>query len=171
MMIATRASRDEPFGQPLVPPQLINSAGEDRHLVLSLDGLILALTSIRGGQQTGGPLIFTRPTPTAEFNPTPTVDVHLQGGWSVIDSFSSDGRGLLKTTMANNVETITWHTRPAESPNWSEELPLPAPFDAIQFGAPFLSADGNTFYFHSRSLPDGQGDLDLGMSRRTLKTP
>ena len=171
VMIATRTSRDEPFGQPVVLPQPINSAGEDRHPVLSPDGLILALTSVRGGQQTGGPLIFTRPTPTAEFNPTPTVDVHLQGGWSVIYSFSSDGRGLLKTTMADDVETITWHTRPADSPDWSEGQPLPAPFDAIQFGAPFLSTDGNTIYFHSRSLPDGQGDLDLWMSRRTLKTP
>ena len=171
VMIATRTSRDEPFGQPVALPQSINAPGEDRHPVLSPDGLILALTSVRGGQQTGGLLIFTRPNPTAEFNPTPTVDARLQGDWSVITSFSSDGRGLLKAKMADDVETITWHTRTADSPGWSEGQPLPAPFDAIQFGAPFLSADGNTIYFHSRYVPDGQGDLDLWVSRRTMKTP
>jgi hypothetical protein len=95
----------------------------------------------------------------------------LQNGWSVITSFSSDGLGLLKTSMIDNVEKITWHTRSSVSANWSEGQPLPAPIDGITVGAPFLSTDGNAIYFHSRSLPDGQGELDLWVTRRTLKTP
>jgi hypothetical protein len=46
-----------------------------------------------------------------DFNATHVVDPNLQSTWNTINSFTSDGRRLLKTTMMDNKEVITWHTR------------------------------------------------------------
>jgi hypothetical protein len=171
ILLAIRKTRDEPFGEPVRLLQPINSSGEERNPILSPDGTILTLTTDRSDQKLGATLIFTRPTAAEEFNPTPTVDPHLQSQRNIINSFSGDGRGLLKTTFIDSQEQITWHTRTGETNTWSEGQPLPEPLSTLQFGAPFLSTDGNTLYFHSRSLPDGQGDLDLWMSRRVPTSP
>lgn len=166
ILLCSRVSRDEPFGPPQRLPEPINSPFTDRHPVLSPDGLRLALTTNRNGVKAGSVLIFQRPNRDAEFQPTPLVDPQLQIGWDTVSSFARDGSGVLKVSMSENREQVTWHARSQPDGPFAPGIPLGPPLDGIKFSAPFLSADGQTLYFHSRGLPGSHGDLDLWMTRR-----
>jgi serine/threonine protein kinase len=168
--LATRMSRDEPFGAAVHLPPGINTDSLERHPILSADGLTLAFTTDRNAHPRGSIMTVTRSSPTEPFLGEPTLQAALYRGWGSLSSFSSDGRGVLKTSFEKDVEVVYWHGYDPDLKQFHDGVRIKTTFGDRAIGQPVLSADGQSLYFHSRVLPGGSGDLDIWVISRVRKT-
>jgi hypothetical protein len=169
--MASRESRDAPFGPARRLPAPVNGAPWSAAPVLSADGLTLLATSqIPGGTGKGDILTFTRPARGEPFGagallPPPVNSPVFDGAAWVSD----DGRVLVRTRMDKPPFETRFHVRPDRAAPFGPPQAFVVPGVAGEVGRPWLSPDGMRLYFHSRELPGGAGDLDLWVSRRVPK--
>lgn len=173
--VSERASRDQPFGDPVRLPAEVNAPAPGlwiRNPVLSADGRALLVTTPARATQGGGDIaLFVRepggafahrPLPGSPIN-SPSFDV---GCW-----ISDDRRVLIRTRMDKGSSETWFHTRATADGAFGEGLKFDIPDlpEGAEVGRPWLSPDGMRLYFHSRSLPGGPGDLDIWVVERKRK--
>jgi len=166
LWVATRATTDDDWGNPVNLGPTVNSSADDCYPSISADGLALYFTSNRPGGVGGYELwVTTRETIHdpwgTSVNLGPTVNSSANDG---APGISADGRTLFFTSLrlGGYGGRDIWVTRLA-TPNYDlgepMNLGLTVNSSAHEFH-PDISVDGSNLYFTS-DRPGGSGDRDL----------
>jgi serine/threonine protein kinase/WD40 repeat protein len=173
LWLATRKSRDEPFGD-LKPLTTLNSPEDEGTPFLSSDGLSIYFSSKRKLPQTSSWWISRRTSTTAEFAPpTPFALPKRPGDRNYASvsalTLSADQRVLLfAPNFGNGVIELYQAVRKSPLEPFGEPVKLALPInDDLVDEFPAISADGSVLIFASR--PGGGGLTDLYQSRRVRK--
>ncbi|HUU16528.1 MAG TPA: hypothetical protein VMW72_05215 [Sedimentisphaerales bacterium] len=172
--VATRATTDDDWGEPVNLGQTVNSSSSDGSPCISADGLSLYFSSGRpGGSGNADLWVATRPTTAADWgtpvNLGPTVN---SGAGEVFPSISADGLQLYFSEWevfrpggyGNSDMWVT--TRRAVSDPWGTPVNLGQTVNSSSGDAgTSLSPDGLELFFDS-DRPGGSGDWDLWVATR-----
>lgn len=166
---STRASRAEPFGPGNRLPEPVNGAVWTVAPVLSADGLTLLATVPQRTSPAGDIVRFTRPTREAPFTSAGVLLSPVNSpGFDAAAWASDDGRVLAWVRMEKQPFECRFHVRTSAAEPFGPARAFAVPGVAGEVGRPWLSADGQRLYFHTRELADA-GDLDLWVTRRVAK--
>jgi Tol biopolymer transport system component len=154
LWVATRATTDDDWGNPVKLGWTVNSGADDYVPSISADGLALYFTSGRGSGGHGNYDLWvtTRETihdpwgkPVNLGAPVNSLDYDLDPG------ISSDGRTLFFTRGYGIGQTEIWVTRRATTEDpWGEPMKLESTINSsTSQGYPNISADGSTLYFRA----------------------
>jgi serine/threonine protein kinase len=172
--LAERPSRRAPFGEPvrLGPP--VSSNGPERVVVLSSDGLTLLVSSVRPGSRGADIVLFTRTSRHEPFGSEQRLDPPVStAGWDAASWISNDRCELLTVAMpggdAPHIKRLL--VRENESQPWEEAGELVPLFSDPLVSSGVISLSGRRLYFHARHLPDGAGELDLGVAELLSPLP
>ena len=167
--LCERSSLEAPFGAPMLFPEPVNTPRVDREAVISSDGLMLLVTTIREGTAISEIHLFQRKSRQDAFLSGVNLGKDVNTVGHMVPNFiHRDGLLLLTTLMAKPVYTLRHHERPSLDAAFGPGTPFGPPFDSNQAGRPWISPDGERMYFHSRDF-GGRGELDLLMTRRVKK--
>jgi len=166
--VGKRKSVEEAFGEPERLPAPVNSANFERAPVISDDGLTLLVTSQRAGTRGADVFMFTRKSREEAFGketllpPPISTEVFDSGDW-----VSNDRRVIICTRMEKMPFECRLISRPSLDAAFGspQELAALLPPNAILDRA-WVSVDARRLYFHSRTIPEGAGEVDLWMIRR-----
>lgn len=160
IMIATRATTADDWGNATLLGSEINSTSMEVCPRISADGLELYFTSYRSGRS--DIYIARRQSPNAPWERAENL-VALNGSdHDHVGSLSLDGLEL----YYNNGDFLRVATRATKNSAWK---PTAFPGPTINSVGAALSPDGLCLIFSSDSLPSGIGDLDLWMARRVTR--
>ncbi len=169
--VTTRATTNDPWGEPVNLGPSINTSSSDGGPSISADGLTLYFGSDRpGGYGALDIWLTTRPTVSDPWG-TP-VNLGSQVNSSSIDggpSISANGRTLFFASDRSGGygNDDIWVTRRATTEDdWGTPVNLgPTVNSSTQDHWPSISADGLTLFFDSRR-PGGSGSFDLWVTTR-----
>lgn len=156
---ATRESTMSAWG-PLVYVEGLNSEFDDIPRPLALDGLAMPLASRRDGEdyQT---YLATRRALTAEFDVVEPLSELWVPGTSAVDAFmTNDGMMVFfnrEPADGQGELHMAWRTSLAES--FGEAVPLPRVNTSADERDPWVSADGQRFFFASNRRDGGALDI------------
>jgi hypothetical protein len=171
IVVATRETTDDDWGNPVSLGPIVNSSADDCYACISADGLELYFSSPRSGGYGNYDLwVTTRETTDEDWgipeNLGPTVN---SSGYEVDPSISADGRILFFTIGMNNCGsrcgyggTEIWMTmRATTDAPWGEPVNLGPPVNSSAFEDYHnVSADGSTLFFrYSQSGRYSGGDI------------
>ena len=171
IVVATRGTTDDDWGNPVSLGPTVNSSSDDCYACISIDGLSLYFSSNRSGGYGNYDLwVTTRETTDEDWgtpaNLGPTVNT---SAFEVDPSISADGRILFFTIGMNNCGsrcgyggTEIWMTRRTTvDDDWSEPVNLGPTINSSAFeDYQNVSADGSTLFFrYSQSGRYGGGDI------------
>jgi hypothetical protein len=166
LWVATRATTDEDWGNPVSLGSTVNSGADDYVPSITADGLALYFTSgpARGGGYGNYDLWVTTRETTDDLwgvpvNLGPTVN---SLSYDLDPSISSDGRTLFFTRGYGTGQTEIWVTRRATTDDpWGEPVILGSTINSLASqGYPNVSADGSTLFFRA-SLTDRRSGGDI----------
>ncbi len=166
ILVSTRSTTNDPWGEPVNLGPNINSSGWEDGNRISADGLTLYFTSDRpGGYGQIDIWVTTRPTVsdpwTEPVNLGPNINTDK---WDLGAHVLTDGRVLLFTSGGEG--TLGGHDnwiarRKTASEPWGIPVNLgPIINSKSDDRAPSLAPDGSGVYFHSRR-PGGYGGFDI----------
>lgn len=158
LWVATRASKDDAWGEPVNLGPTINSEGYEVTPEISSDGLELYFESERpGGLGLDDLYVSTRPSTDAEWGAPVNLGPVINGElWEHCPTISSDGLTLFYDLDIPGNLMMT--ERPTLDAAWGEPVNLGN--SASDHYAADLSADGSMLYFTS-GHEGGQGDSDI----------
>jgi Tol biopolymer transport system component len=176
LWVATRATKDDDWGEPVNLGSTVNSSADDAAPSISGDGLSLYFTTSRtGGSGDYDLWVTTRPTKYGPWgtpaNLGPTVNS------SYIDSapsISADGLALFFSEYFQGpyrpggfgMSDLWVTTRPTKDDPWGEPVNLGATVNSSAGDmTPSISADGLSLFFHC-NRPGGSGGNDLWVTTR-----
>ncbi len=160
--IATRTSRDAPWGNPVNLGAVINSTAQDTAPILSDDGRQLSFVSNRGGLFHCW--ISKRPSVNDPWSKPEQLFDHQGSRFQALDS----GKTVLLSSSDTAIGFAAWNEA---DKRWGNIELLPAAInDGNRNARMFYHALTHTLYFES-NRPGGQGGADLWMSRRVKKAP
>jgi hypothetical protein len=163
--VATRATTDDDWGNPVNLGTTVNSPSDDCYQSISSDELALYFSSNRpGGYGNYDLWVTTRETIHdpwgTSVNLGPTVNT---SAYEVDTSISADGRLLFFTsTSSSSIQTDIWVMRRATiNDDWGEPVNIGSPVNSSAWeDYPNVSADGSTLFFRtSQSGRYGGGDI------------
>ncbi len=167
--MSTRASRAEPFGPGRRLAEPVNGAVWTAAPVLSADGLTLLATIPQRASPAGDIVQFTRPTRESAFTSAGVLPAPVNSpGFDAATWASDDGRVLAWVRMEKQPFETRFHVRASAAEPFGPARAIVVPGVAGEVGRPWLSADGQRLYFHTRELA-GAGELDLWVTRRVAK--
>ncbi len=177
LYIATRASSEDNWSQPINLGPTVNSHAEEFFVCISSDGLTLLFDSTRPGGRGARDLWgTTRPSLDALWpSPVNLGSPVSSASDDVSPSLSADGLTLIFSSNRagghGNYDLYVC-TRTSRDAPWSAPANLGGPVNSAHLDvAPSLSSDGLILFFHS-IRPTGLGSYDLYYSRRpTLDAP
>jgi Tol biopolymer transport system component len=158
--VSTRASRDDPWEEPVNLGPTVNSSAQDYAPSISSDGLSLYFSSDRSGGFGKLDLwVTTRATKGAPWeepvNLGPTVNSSLDEAMPDISAdgrvlFFSDFMGPPQRAGGYGGQDLWMTTRASLNDPWEEPVNLGPIVNSSSFDfSPNISADGSTFYFTS----------------------
>jgi hypothetical protein len=169
LWVATRATTDDDWGNPVSLGPTVNSSGDDYTPSISADGLSLYFNSDRSGGRGAYDLWVTSRETTdapwdAPVNLGPTVN---SSAFDVFPGISTDGRMLFFAYFASDgsggySRTDIWMTRRATTnDDWGEPVNLGPIINSSAFeDYPNVSADGSTLFFrYSQTALRSGGDI------------
>ena len=166
LWVATRATTDDDWGNPVSLGPTVNSSGDDYTSSISADDLSLYFMSNRSGGVGAYDLwVTTRETTDdpwgAPVNLGPTVN---SSAFDVYPGISADGLLLFFASFASAADTRTdlWVTsRATTNDDWGEPMNLgPTVNSSAWEDCPIVSADGSTLFFRtSLSGLNSGGDI------------
>ncbi len=169
LWVATRATTDDDWGNPVSLGPTVNSSGDDYTPSISADGLSLYFNSDRSGGVGAYDLwVTTRETIHDPWgtpvNLGPTVN---SSAFDVFPGISADGRMLFFAYFASDgsggySRTDIWMTRRATAnDDWGEPVNLGPIINSSAFeDYPSVSADGSTLFFrYSQTALRSGGDI------------
>ncbi len=164
LWVATRATIDDDWGNPVSLGPTVNSSGDDYDPSISSDNLSLYFHSNRpGGYGNYDIWATTRATTEDDWgepvNLGPTVNTSV---FDIDPGISADGLMLFFIRVDGQTETDIWMTRRATTnDDWGEPVNLGSPINSSAFERyPNVSADGSTLFFrYSQSDPRSGGDI------------
>ncbi|MFC1794486.1 LamG-like jellyroll fold domain-containing protein [Planctomycetota bacterium] len=169
LWVATRATTDDDWGNPVSLGPTVNSSGDDYTPSISADGLSLYFNSDRSGGVGAYDLwVTTRETIHDPWgtpvNLGPTVN---SSAFDVFPGISADGLALFFAYFASDGSggyspTDIWMTRRATTnDDWGEPVNLGPIINSSAFeDYPSVSADGSTLFFrYSQSALRSGGDI------------
>ena len=162
--VAKRATTAEPFGTPVLVPELSTAAGETTPEITG-DGLTIFVASARiGGFGADDVWMFTRLSRSQPFgSPTQMVSLSTAGE----DAASAPTSDLLSLVLVRNTTNqpydIFESSRRTTDLPWSVPVPIGEVNSAMSDASPFLLGDKLTLYFDSNR----GGTNDLYVATRT----
>jgi hypothetical protein len=152
LWVATRATTDEDWSNPVNLGSTVNSGADDYTPSISADSLELYFTSgpQRGGYGNYDIWVTTRETIHDDWcapeNLGPTVN---SSDYELDPCISPDGRMLFFTRTPGQEETNIWMAwRATTNDEWGEPVNLGPTINSLGFeGYPNVSADGSTLFF------------------------
>jgi hypothetical protein len=158
LVVATRKTTDDDWGNPVSLGPTVNSSADDCYACISADGLELYFSSPRSGGYGNYDLwVTTRETTEDDWgqpvNLGPTIN---SSGYEIDPSISADGRVLFFTIGMNNCGsrcgyggTEIWMTkRGTKDDPWGEPVNLGPTINSSAFeDYSNVSADGSTLFF------------------------
>jgi hypothetical protein len=165
LWVTTRASKDDPWGEPVNLGPTVNSSAHEVTPEISSNGLELYFEAdLPGGVGTHDLWVSTRTTLDDEWgkpiNPGPTVN---RPGWEHCPTISSDGLTLFYDSQVpggegHGANDLMVTRRVTLDGKWAEAVSLGHAFSGHY--ASDLSADGSTLYFASQR-DGGTGGNDI----------
>ncbi|MHC4143637.1 MAG: LamG-like jellyroll fold domain-containing protein [Planctomycetota bacterium] len=146
LWFSTRASRNDPWGEPVNMGAPFNSSSMDVSPTLSHDGLIFTFASTRPRVSGNYDLwMCTRPSVQEAWGPPVNMGQPLNSGsHDYCANLSPDGLALFfESRRSGNYRTWMTMRRTVNDP-WERPLPLPEPMYSMGVGC--VSADGSMFY-------------------------
>jgi len=165
LWVATRATTEDDWSNPVSLGPTVNSGADDYVPSISADGLALYFTSGpgRGGYGNYDLWVTTRATKDDPWgtpeNLGPTVN---SSAYDLDPGISSDGRTLFFARGYGTGQTEIWVTRRATTDDpWGEPMKLGSTINRLTSqGYPNVSADGSTLFFRaSQSDRHSGGDI------------
>jgi len=168
LWVATRATTDDPWGEPENLGSTVNSEYTDICPSLSPDGLSLYFSggpySFRPeGLGEGDIWVSTRETVAEPWGKPKNLGAPINSSFrEMAPSISSDGRVLFfQSTRSGGPADIWMTTRPTTEDDWEPPVKLESPINTSASDVnPNISPDGSTLYFSSKRS-GGQGGYDL----------
>ena len=168
---STRATLSDPFGTPTVLP--LNTAADDTHATLSLDGLSLYFASGRvapdGGMTADDIYVARRATSTLPFSP-PGLVPELSGPADDSFPYAAPSGGMYFASNREGDMKLFFAAAAGASfatPVAVENVHEPATISNL----PVVSSDGLWLYFASSRAGGGaRGELDVWVSHRASVT-
>ncbi len=161
LWVATRATTDDDWGNPVNLGPMVNSSGDDYTPSISSDGLALYFMSSRSGGYGNYDLWVTMRATTDEdwgapVNLGPTVNSSV---YDIDPGISPDGRMLFFTRTTDGTEANIWMTwRATTNDEWGEPINVGPTINSSAFERyPNISADGSTLFFRY-----SQSDFRIG---------
>jgi len=161
IFVTTRARVTDPWGPPVLVPELSDAAATDTTPEVTYDGLTIYLASNRGGLATLDIFVATRASRGATWG-TPALVPELSSGSREAATATSNNTVMVFESDRGGDNDTFLTTRASAGVPWG----TPARVDAIATtssdGNPMLSADGLELYFSSNRT----GDNELYLSTR-----
>jgi hypothetical protein len=159
--VSRRASPNDPWGAPTAVPEL-NSADTETSPGVSPDGLTIWFGSNRpGGKGTFDVWMATRPDRNSSW--TAPVNVPELSSTEADMAHPAMGSPLLILVATQSVAPplwdLLWATRADETSPFGTPTPITELDSASSDVDPYLSADGQVFFFNSNRVPDNDEDL------------
>ena len=165
--MATRPTRDDPWGQRQNLGPTINSPVEDMDACLSADGLTLYFNSRRvGGHGDMDIYVSTRPTRSDPWGQPVNLGPPVNGPFSdACPEVSADGRIMFFNSRRPGGlgDSDLWMTRrPTTDDPWGEPVHLGPTVNTPGLEQyPDISPDGRWLMFQTGNLPGGTGGMDI----------
>ncbi len=159
----TRTNLNDPFDAPVRLEDPVNGAFNNRHPILSSDGLTLLVCSTR---QNGGEVwMFWREARDRPFaNPRHLRNVNTPM-WDMPHWVSNDRGAIIVSAQHDNLRYYRMFSRTGGSGEFGNEQPLKTPYDSFNLytgaGDFRLSVDGRRVYFQTSTPANGFGNQDL----------
>jgi hypothetical protein len=171
--VTTRASTSEAWGEAVKLGQMINTTNTEWHPSITADGLELYFDSDRPGGEGSEDLWVSKRESTADewgaaVNLGPAINT-----WEFEEAASVSADGLILTWDSDRPdgfgESDIWmSTRSTRDEPWGPPVNLGPNINTQNLEATAaLSADGGTLFFTAWPWPEGYGDFDIWMARRT----
>jgi len=165
LWVATRATIDDDWGNPVSLGSTVNSGADDYVPSISADGLALYFTSGpgRGGYGNYDLWVTMRETTDDPWGEPVNLGLPVNSSDYDLDpGISSDGRMLFFTRGYGVGRTEIWVTRRATTDDpWGEPMKLGATINSLASqGYPNVSANGSTLFFRA-SLTDHRNGGDI----------
>ena len=163
VLLSTRTSLQDPFDTPVLLTDPVNGPFNNRHPILSSDGLTLLLCSTR---QNGGEIwMFTREARDKPFgNAWRLSNVNTQL-WDMPHWVSNDRCAIIASAQHEAMRHYRMFSRSSGGGVFGNEQPLRTPYDSFNLysgaGDYRLSRDGQRIYFQTSTPTDGFGHQDL----------
>jgi len=181
MWVTTRATKDDPWGEPINLGPTVNSSSREANPNISTDGLSLYFNSSRpggyGGDDPYGGMdlwVTTRPTISdpwgtpANLGPTVNSSSYREASPSI----SADGRSLFYNSSrsgGSGGQDIWVTTRKTPDDDWGVPVNLgPIVNSPAQDYSPDISSDGLWLFFSSER-PGGYSSQDIWVATRVTK--
>ena len=175
LWIASRATKEDPWGKPVNLGPVVNSSAWETGPDLSDDGLTLFLQSDRpGGQGSQDLWVTTRTSITDPWVPPVNLGspVNSSGDEVGPSSLASGSTLFFSSNRSGGYggDDLYVATRPTLSDAWDTPVNLGPTVNTVSTDrAPSISADGRMLFFHS-NRPGGQGSYDLYVTMRSNVT-
>jgi Tol biopolymer transport system component len=172
LWVSTRATTDDPWGEPVNLGTTVNTSVPDGYPSISADGLTLYFSAANRSGGRGGNDIWmtTRATTDEDWDrPVNLGDPVDSGGNEFSQCISADGLSLYfgAERFGGSGNLDLWvATRETTDDRWNEPVNLGSIVNSSSYEqTPSISADGNTLFFAS-GRAGGLGDSDLWITRR-----
>jgi len=168
ILVASRKTIDEPWGNPVNLGAVVNSSNRDGGPNISFDGLELYFKSNRPGGYGGEDLWVSRRQTKDEpwQNPVNLGSIVNSPDWDREPSISSDGLVLFFSSVRTGSLDLWLTSRKTKDGTWGEPVDLgPGVNKTYTEDGVSISADGRTLYFsdyyYNDIRPGGHGGADL----------
>ena len=158
LWVTTRATKDDPWEEPVNLGPMVNSSEQDGTPVISANGLELHFESDRPGGFGSDDILVTKRATTEDDwgEPVNLGSTINTAEWEHCPNISSDGLTLFFDLAIPGYLIVT--TRATPDADWSEPVNLGN--EESDHYASSISADGTTLYFASKH-PGGSGGNDI----------
>jgi Tol biopolymer transport system component len=168
IFVATRATKDDPWGEPVNLGTTVNSSAADAGPVISTDGLSLFFSSNRPGSHGAHDIyVSTRATKDDPWGEPVNLGSTVNSStWDYEPELSADSLSLLFGSFGTGrserygSEDIWLTRRETIDGPWGEPVNLGPEINRYGAGHPSIPADGSTVYFISRRS-GGSGGVDI----------
>jgi len=173
LWVTTRASKEEPWGEPVKIGQTINTTDTEWHPSITADGLELYFDSDRPGGEGSEDLWVSKRESTADewgvpVNLGPAINT---SEFEEAASISPDGLVLVwdSDRPGGSGESDIWtSTRSTRDDPWGPPVNLGPIINTQDLEATaVLSADGRALFFTAWPRAQGYGDFDIWMARKS----
>ena len=167
ILVASRKTTDEPWGNPVNLGSTVNSSSRDGGPNISPDGLELYFKSNRPGGYGGEDLwVSNRPTKDDPWGIPINLGSTINGpDWDREPSISSDGLVLFFSCNQTGYIDLWFTSRETKNKTWGEPINLGPSINTLTAEDGIsISVDGRTLYFSDYGdarRPDGYGGADL----------